>query len=155
MKIKRPYLKTATILFTLLLLLPAWSGLWAQIIRNHSLTICQDGGVRSFGYNESCQLGLGSSIPDAYYTPQTVPGIENAVSVAVGKSHSLAVLDDGSVLVWGSNSSGSAGQPYPANLTVCDPTEIVIPGCAVAVSAGASYSLTLLADGTVWSWGSD
>lgn len=120
-----------------------------------SLAICQDGSVHSFGRNGIYQLGLGSNSPGSYDTQQTVPGIAGAVAVAIGYEHGLALLNDGTVLGWGSNAYGCAGQAYPTNAQVTTPTAIDLPGCAVAISAGVLHSMALLADGTVWTWGSD
>lgn len=69
------------------------------------------------------------------------PGITDAVAVAGGGSHSLALLGNGAVLAWGSNAYGQA--TVPAGVTQ-----------AVAVTAGDRHSAALLADGTVRAWGS-
>jgi alpha-tubulin suppressor-like RCC1 family protein len=128
----------------------------AQNAGNHTLTICANGQLNAFGRNASGQLGLGPSFAAAKYeTPQSVSGMTDVVCTAVGESHSLVALEDGTVWAWGSNGSGSIGQPYPSVLMVDTPVQVILPGCAVAVSAGLSFSLALLADGTIWSWGTD
>jgi alpha-tubulin suppressor-like RCC1 family protein len=140
------------ILLTTLLSLPAWHNTLAQEGREHTLYICADSTVRAFGYNHSCQLG--SNQPNASYSPVVVPGLQRVVAVAVGHSHSLAISDDGSVWAWGSNSAGCSGQPASTS-SFCSPTVVELPGCAVAVAAGLSFSIALLADSTVWAWGLD
>jgi len=71
----------------------------------------------------------------------TVPThVTNAVAVAGGGAHSLALLADGSVAAWGWNHYGQT--TVPAQVTN-----------AVAVAGGGFHSLALLADGSVAAWG--
>ena len=72
---------------------------------------------------------------------RTVPsGLANAIAVAAGGSHSLALKSDGSVIAWGDNFLGQRTVPVGlANV--------------VAVVAGYSHSLALKADGSVGAWG--
>lgn len=68
------------------------------------------------------------------------PHVTNAVAVAAGGYHSLALLSDGTVVGWGRNDFGQT-QP-PPNLTN-----------AVAIAAGGYHSLALIPDGRVVAWG--
>jgi len=68
------------------------------------------------------------------------PSLSNAVAVAAGLAHSLALRADGTVAAWGDNSYGET--TVPAGLSG-----------VVAVSAGGGFSLALLANGTVVAWG--
>ncbi len=70
----------------------------------------------------------------------TVPPLSSVQAIAAGESHSLALLDGGTVVAWGDNSYGQA--PVPTGLT--DVT---------AVAAGTNHNLALKADGTVVAWG--
>jgi alpha-tubulin suppressor-like RCC1 family protein len=72
----------------------------------------------------------------------TVPTLSSAQSIAAGASHSLALLDEGTVLAWGGNGSGQA--TVPAGLTA-----------VTAVAAGSNHNLALKVDGTVVAWGDD
>ncbi len=78
-------------------------------------------------------VGLGSAEPCL---------LTNAVSVAAGAGHSLALRTDGTVVGWGDNSDGQASPP--AGLSN-----------VVAIAVGDSHSLALKTDGTVVGWGSD
>jgi hypothetical protein len=65
----------------------------------------------------------------------------NAIAVAGGRWHTVALKSDGTVTAWGLNDSGQCDvPPRMAN--------------ASAVAAGAYFSLALLANGTVSAWGS-
>jgi alpha-tubulin suppressor-like RCC1 family protein len=57
--------------------------------------------------NSSGQLGTGNT--SSATTPVQIAGITNAVSVVAGQYHSTAILSDGSVVAWGSNSYGQMG----------------------------------------------
>src|ERR1035438_6687196 len=68
------------------------------------------------------------------------PSVTNAVAVAAGAFHCLALNTDGSVAAWGKNWDGQTNVPPTAtNL--------------VAVAAGAAHSLALRDDGSVVAWG--
>ena len=120
---------------------------------NHSIAICQTGSLIGFGNNNACQLGTGSSSADED-PPVAVLNMTNAVAVSTGGEHSLALKEDGSVWVWGNN---NLGQSANSNIItdVCTPSEVSDLGCAVAVSAGGEFSLALMADGTIYTWGSN
>ena len=109
----------------------------------------------------------------------TVPSLANVANIACGTSHSLALLDNGSVLAWGLNSKGQTTIPIAAtgvteiaagsehNLArKSDGTLIAwgnnalgqctIPAninTATKVAAGANHSIALLADGSLRAWG--
>lgn len=112
--------------------------------------------LHSWGFNGSGQLGDGgvTSRP----APDVVGDIDNAVAVAAGAAHGVALLDDGSVVAWGSNFYGQAG---PATGDTCEfsvpcvltPAPIAGLTDIVAVSAAAEFSMALDEDGIVWLWG--
>lgn len=84
------------------------------------------------------QLRGWSSSSSPHLTPP--PAVADALGVAVGGSHALALRANGTVIAWGSNPQGQT--TVPDGLTN-----------AVAVAAGQEHSLALRADGTVVAWG--
>jgi hypothetical protein len=76
--------------------------------------------------------------------PVYVPaGLSNVVAIASGDSHSLALKNDGMVVAWGFDHSGTSGLTLvPAGLHN-----------VVAIAAGADRSLALKDDGSVITWG--
>jgi alpha-tubulin suppressor-like RCC1 family protein len=67
---------------------------------NHSVAVKTDGTVWTWGYNASGQLGIGNT--DNTNIPVQVEGLPtNAVAVAAGYNHTLALLSDGTVWAWG------------------------------------------------------
>ena len=85
-------------------------GTAAAIAAGHSHVCALVGGsVFCWGSNGSEQLGVPSSSTDRSTNPIRVPGISNATGVAAGGGHSCALLSNGSISCWGSNSSGQLG----------------------------------------------
>jgi alpha-tubulin suppressor-like RCC1 family protein len=76
------------------------------------------------------------------YGQVTVPSLSNVANVACGASHSLALLDNGTVLAWGLNSKGQTTVPS----TATGVTEI---------TAGAEHNLVRKSDGTLIAWGNN
>ena len=75
--------------------------------------------------------------------------------VAGGATHSLALSQDGKVYAWGDDFYGQLGsgrelfRPTPA------PVDLAAPGNVVGLSAGSSYAMALLRDGSVLAWGNN
>lgn len=67
-------------------------------------------------------------------------GLTNAIAIAAGGAHSLALRPDGTVAAWGNNFYGQAN--VPAGLVG-----------VVAIAAGGHLSLALRSDGVVVAWG--
>ncbi len=117
--------------------------------RSHSLAVLDDGRVYAWGDNGSGQLGDGSRVAFAL-TAQPVPGIDNAVDVAAGTQHSLALLADGSVLAWGSNASGQLGD----GTFVRRRTPVDTGARAVSrIRAGGNLSLAITEERILLAWG--
>jgi alpha-tubulin suppressor-like RCC1 family protein len=83
----------------------------------HSLALCSDGTVVSWGNNSSGQLGTSqylssSTSPVAVHMAGVLSG-KTVIVIAAGGSHSLALCADGTLAAWGSNSSGQLGFGIP------------------------------------------
>jgi alpha-tubulin suppressor-like RCC1 family protein len=74
--------------------------------------------------------------------PSLIPQLEmpNATAISAGGGHSLVLLNDGTVIGWGSNTAGESAVPNDLSNVV-------------AIAAGYFHSLTLKSDGTVRAWG--
>ena len=136
----------------------------------HSLALLKNDTVMAWGYNEEGELGIGTTTgPEKcdkkYYpcsrTPVAVHGLSEVTAIAAGTEHSLALLKNGTVKAWGSNREGKLGDDSKTNSDV--PVVVCAGGetapCATGLSEVASiaggwgYSLALLKNGTVKSWG--
>ncbi|HRG59249.1 MAG TPA: T9SS type A sorting domain-containing protein [Bacteroidia bacterium] len=151
MKIK--YLKITFSLKLLFLIITNYT--MAQTIAAggwHSLVICNDGTVKTFGENDTGQLGNGTNVDSN--TPIT-PGLSNCAAVSGGgdqlEAHSMALKDDGSVWSWGSNLYGGLGNGSTTSIST--PAQVTSISNVSAISAGGWHSTALKNDGTVWTWG--
>jgi hypothetical protein len=77
------------------------------------------------------------------------------VAIAAGRSYSLALKSDGTLLAWGANFSGELGDGSSTDRT----TPVAVVGAnsnnIVAIAAGLNHSVALRKDGSVLTWGSD
>ena len=111
----------------------------------------QPGLVTAWGVNAHGQVGDGTAAPRLTAVSTS---LTNAIAVAAGNQHSLALLADGTVKAWGANSSGQLGLGDRNDRLV--PTQVLLNGApveAAAVAAGGYHSLAIMPDGTVRSWG--
>jgi alpha-tubulin suppressor-like RCC1 family protein len=105
--------------------------------------------VVGWGANSSGQLGNeGFAQSDS---PVLASGLNFVNALAAGKSHSLALLSDGSVVAWGANTSGQLGDGEEVGSDV--PEHVVGLTEVKAIAAGAEQSMALLSNGTVMAWG--
>ncbi|GFO54927.1 hypothetical protein GMSM_19340 [Geomonas sp. Red276] len=121
----------------------------------YSLALDISGNVWSWGTNYNGELGLGM-VSGAYSAPQPVaiPGGTPVVAASAGDAHVLALLENGTVMGWGSNGSGQLTLDRSIT-TVSAPAPVLLPGRADAVAAGGYHSLALMPDGSVSAWGSN
>jgi alpha-tubulin suppressor-like RCC1 family protein len=102
----------------------------------------------AWGDNEYGNLGDGTFVQ----RPTFVNVGSNVTQVAAGYDHSLAVISDGSVWSWGSNTFGQLGTGS-AQSAASPQLVSGISGTITRVAAGRTHSLALSSDGTVWAWG--
>ncbi len=107
--------------------------------------------VVDWGENVFGQLGDGSFSQSDVPVPANGPQFVTAV--AAGKSHSLALLSNGTVEAWGADASGQLGDGEEMRSDV--PVTVLDLSGVTAIAAGANHSLALLANGTVMAWGGD
>ena len=125
----------------------------------HSLVVLNDGSVWGWGDSSYGQIGIGSFSMTASPTPVTAPWSSSgkkATAVAANSSHSLFLLDDGSV--WGTGLGAYGELGTGTTLQTAIPVAVAAPPAwagkkAIAIAAGLYHSLAALADGSVWAWG--
>lgn len=126
----------------------------------HALALLDNGTAMSWGDNDTDQLGDGQDVSTQSLStvPVAVSGLSEAIAVAAGSQHSLALLTGGQVMVWGDNGFFQLAQPqgFPGGLSDSDvPLAVTGVDDATAIAAGGLFSLALLSDGTVAGWGDD
>ena len=126
----------------------------------HSLALCSDGTMVTWGTNFSGQLGNGrtdyeSYEPVAVVTTGVLSG-KSVIGIAAGFDHNLALCSDGTLVAWGDNYNGQLGNggTVSSNVPVVVNTTGVLSGkTVIALAADSRTSLALCADGTVAGWG--
>ncbi|MFZ2279949.1 MAG: cadherin-like beta sandwich domain-containing protein, partial [Prosthecobacter sp.] len=130
-----------------------------------SMALCSDGSLASWGSNAYGQLG------DNTFSNRSVPGAVNAVSgtsalygktpaaIAAGWNHSMTLCSDGTLLAWGSNSSGQLGdnsatnRPAAVAVNTASGTSALYGRKVLGLAGGSSMSAAFCAEGTIVTWG--
>ena len=121
---------------------------------SHTCVIVATGKVFCWGNNQSGAVGDGVAQGFVWYgePTETVDLGQPAVKLALGSSHTMVILEDGSLMGWGSNNSGQLGdgtnerQPSPVPVTG-------LPLPALQLSVGSTHTCAVLNDHSVWCWG--
>lgn len=126
---------------------------------SHALVLRDDGTVWGWGANSRGQLGNGDPVSRLRWPVQAL-GLDDMVAVdasaAVSNGFSMALRADGTVWTWGYGSSGQLGDGSSGALhSSAIPSKVPDLTGVVDIAAGASHSLALKEDGTVWAWGSN
>ena len=147
----------------------AGTGLWSaqestiSTGRSHACAQMEDGTVKCWGRSSYGQLGDGTTSYSNTIDPVSVQGItgltddSKVVSLNLGEYHSCAVMRDGTVKCWGSNTEGQLGDGTRVNKSV--PTLVsgidhsTLAKTAVSVSAGTSHTCAVMGDGSMLCWG--
>jgi alpha-tubulin suppressor-like RCC1 family protein len=115
----------------------------------HHTAVISNGSIYCWGFNLTGQLGIGTST-EGEYTPQKVTTfIGNPIAIACGHSHT-AVISDGAIYCWGSNSNGQLGNGNNTNYST--PQRVTISGTPTAIACGADHTAAI-SNGSVYCWG--
>lgn len=129
---------------------------------NFSLALLDDGSVWSWGEGSYGRLGNGAS-ENKYGAVQVIRAdgtpINRVRSIATGKTHALALKEDGTVWGWGANSGGvltddSVGGNVERAVQLKASSGSYLSNVK-ALAAGEYHSMALKVDGTVWAWGNN
>jgi alpha-tubulin suppressor-like RCC1 family protein len=117
--------------------------------------LLNDGSVLAWGENQSGQLGDGTTLEKD--VPTLVRGLSGVRSLALGGEatlggHSLALLQDGTLMAWGENRQGQLGD----GAAVMSSTPVRVIGLSGVTALAASWTHNLaIAGGRLYAWGSD
>lgn len=122
----------------------------------HVCAIEQNGSVWCWGNDEFGRLG-NPAIDLPSNIPIKVAGLDQpAVAVSAGYSHTCAVMQDGSLRCWGSNSSIELGTITTKGEFSVYPLKVYsLKQQVLSVSAGQNFTCTLLQDSSVKCWGTN
>lgn len=127
---------------------------------DHTCALVGDDTVSCCGVNLEGQLGLGSADGDSHPKPnkQVVGGLGGVTEIALGRAHSCALKNDGTVWCWGANDHCQLGAVTgTCGAKKCSPTPIQVAALAGVeqIAAGYDHTCALAHDGTVRCWGAD
>ncbi|GIM85992.1 Ig-like domain repeat protein [Salinispora arenicola] len=107
----------------------------------------------AWGFNDSGQLGDGTTASSSTPVAVDMPAGTTITAVAAGRSYSLALTSAGTVLAWGLNDLGQLGDGTTTNSSI--PVVVDVPSgtTITAVAAGGFHGLALASAGTVLAWG--
>ncbi len=130
------------------------SGSWTQLSTNGPTTlgIRPDGTLWAWGYNFYGQFGNGVSSTASSRSSPVQIGTSSWSAVAVGPSHTVAILSDGTLWAWGYNTDGQLGDGTTVSKN--SPVRVGTSSwTAIAAAGGAGHNLAIRKDGTLWAWG--
>lgn len=113
--------------------------------------VLDDGTVKAWGSNEFGVLGTGSTDRSSN-VPVTVTGLSNVKSLTVGLQTVYALLEDGTVMAWGSNLIGQLGANTRVS-TASVPVPVADLSGVVSLTASSQSAFAILNDGTAVGWG--
>jgi alpha-tubulin suppressor-like RCC1 family protein len=111
-----------------------------------SCAIKADGSVLCWGFGYDGQVGPGAPTSGSRdsHIPVAVPNVSNAVSIAMSKDLSCAVLSDATVKCWGKNFSNQSSSAA---------TSVAGVGNVAALTLGNKHACALKTDASVACWG--
>lgn len=123
-----------------------------------------DGSVVGWGTEESGFAARERSATGRVTAPIAIDVPGKVRQMAIGESAAYALLEDGTVLAWGSNYEGELGNGglgsrstagiHPTPKTSFRPVAVAGLTEVVQVAAAGRHALALRKDGTVYAWGS-
>ncbi|QNE22023.1 chromosome condensation regulator RCC1 [Kribbella qitaiheensis] len=128
----------------------------------HAVALLGNGHVVAWGRNEVNQLGDGTATARNFAREVLMaPGrpLTGAIEISTAEKHTLALLKDGTVVGWGRNNGGQLGdgtlktRAYATQVRGRgkDPKLVGVQH----VVAGEGYSVAVLTDGTMMTWGAN
>jgi alpha-tubulin suppressor-like RCC1 family protein len=126
-----------------------------------TLVVKADGSVIGWGRDAHGQPADPASPKRVFTTPLSLELPGSALQVALGDSSQYALLEDGTVVSWGTNDEGQLGNgPMGASgesgrYPKPSPTPVKVTGLSgiIQIAAGMKHAIALRRDGTVWAWG--
>ena len=120
----------------------------------HTCVLFDDGKMTCWGRDNKGQIGDGSSGTTSFKpTPTPVVGIAGATQIALGATHTCALLLDQTVRCWGENVAGQLGNGT-TTFSVTPVTPLGL-GPAVQIVAGGDHTCARLQTGAVACWGNN
>uniref|UniRef100_F6QU60 HECT and RLD domain containing E3 ubiquitin protein ligase family member 6 n=1 Tax=Monodelphis domestica TaxID=13616 RepID=F6QU60_MONDO len=123
--------------------------------KEHSLAICKEGRVFSWGSGSDGQLGI-REFKKLSSIPKKIDELSSfkIIQVSCGHYHSIALAQDGRVFSWGKNNHGQLGLGENVPSQASPQWVKSLDGIPLAqVAAGGAHSFALSFSGTSYGWG--
>jgi alpha-tubulin suppressor-like RCC1 family protein len=122
----------------------------------HTCAMLSNGHARCWGSSDKGQLGTMKSGPGAKeVVPVEVPQLTNATRLALGGSHSCAILADTTVACWGGNSKGQLGVGAGGLNLQAYPSPVMGLQGVVDIDLGGEFTCASREDGSLYCWGAN
>ena len=119
----------------------------------HTCAVLNNGKVKCWGKNDKGQTnGTADTSSDAMVMVP-LKGNQKARKVITGWKHSCAILEDGGVQCWGSNSKGQTGDVLSITKVGVVSVDLGVNQTARALVAGWGHTCAILGSGRVRCWG--
>jgi len=119
----------------------------------HTCAVLKSGSLKCWGFNNSGELGDGTSI--YRYLPTAVSGLTSGVTaVSAGGDHTCVLMNGGGVKCWGNGDLGQLGNGRVMIAKLPVDVSGLSSGVA-AVSAGGDHTCAVMKNGGVKCWGDD
>jgi alpha-tubulin suppressor-like RCC1 family protein len=118
----------------------------------HSLGIKKDGSLWAWGWGNNHEMGLGQANSRAL-VPTRVGNQHDWAHISTAMSNTVAIKQNGTLWVWGSNVSAGLGVGATANSAVYLPTQVGKDSTWTDAIAVQHVILAIKKDGSLWSWG--
>jgi len=120
----------------------------------HSIAVDTAGRAYGWGRNESNQLG--SQYPSEVVLPTHLDALEGAVQqAALGKGHTVFLMEDGELWAVGANKSGQCGVRTSTDVPNYRKCVMPDPGLEIVqIACGEAFSVALSSDGHIYTTGS-
>jgi len=128
---------------------------WVQVAAGETFAVATktDGTLWTWGTNSSGQLGDNTTISKS--SPiQTIAGGTNWRQVSGGLTTCSAIRTNGTLWLWGDNSTGQLGDN--TTISKSSPIQTVSAGTNwKLVSSGYGFTAAVKTNGTLWTWGNN
>ena len=130
-------------------------GSWSQVSSGSYAVagVKTNGTLYTWGKGAGGVLGLNEGGTVHKSSPVQIPGTTWR-SVSMQENNAAATKTDGTLWVWGTDSSGALGQNNEGS-TRSSPIQIPGTNWSAKVAAGKQQYIAIKNDGTVWSWGNN
>jgi len=115
------------------------------------IALKNDGSLWAWGLDNNGQIGVGGIYGDYVNSPIRVSGLDNVIAVDAYGDNALALCDNGSVWIWGSNQHGQIPNWNEKARNI----PLYVQGLPKIkkIAMGDSFAIALDENGIVWGWG--